>query len=148
MKDRRSLLIVLGAAAFAPRAVLAQAKQPVVIGWLNAGSRKATGHRLAAFKEGMAALGWKENANYVLEEHWADARTDRLEALARELASKNPVVIVAAPTGPVAAAANAAPRIPIVQATGSDPVAAGLARSLARPGGMITGITQCHYRAY
>ncbi len=60
MNNRRSLLIVLGATALAPRAVFAQAKQaPVLIGWLNSDSRESSGHYLSAFKEGLATLGWK-----------------------------------------------------------------------------------------
>ena len=66
MNNRRNLLIVLGATALAPRAVFAQAKQaPVLIGWLHADSRESSGHYLTAFKEGLAALGWKEGAQYV-----------------------------------------------------------------------------------
>ena len=141
MNNRRSLLIVLGAAAFAPRAVFAQAKQaPVLIGWLHGDSRESSGHYLAAFKDGLAALGWKEGAQYAIEERWADGRYARLPSLAEELAAKKPAVIVAAPLSSVPAAAKAAPKTPIVIASGGDPVAAGLAKSLARPGGMITGV--------
>jgi putative ABC transport system substrate-binding protein len=65
-----------------------------------------------------------------------------LPALAEELAAKKSAVIVAAPLVSVHAAAKAAPTIPIVMATGGgDLVAAGLVKSLARPGGMITGLT-------
>ena len=142
MSNRRSLLIVLGAAALAPRAVFAQAKQaPVLIGWLNSDSRESSGHYLTAFKEGLAALGWKEGSQLVIEERWADGRSARLQSLAEELAAKKPAVIVAGPTQSVPAAAKAAPKTPIVIATGSDPVALGLVKSLARPGGMITGLT-------
>jgi putative ABC transport system substrate-binding protein len=96
---------------------------------------------LSAFKEGLAALGWKEGQQFVIEERWADGRRERLQPLAEELAARKPAVIVAAPNPSVAAAAKAAPTTPIVQATGGDPVLAGLAASLARPGGMITGLS-------
>ncbi len=123
-------------------AVLAQSKKaPTVIGWLNFSSRELGGGSLTAFKEGLAALGWKEGQQFVVDERWADGRIDRLQALAEELAARKPAVIVAAPSQSVAAAAKAAPKTPIVHATGSDPVAAGFAASLARPGGMITGLT-------
>jgi len=119
----------------------AQAKQkPVLIGSLNASSRKMQGHRLLAFKEGLATLGWKEGSNFVLEEHWADGRYERLRPLAEALAAKNPAVIVGDTSLTVAAAAKAAPRTPIVTVSG-DPLAAGLVSSLARPGGMITGVS-------
>ena len=121
--------------------VLAQTKQPILIGWLHAESRSAGGHFLAVFREGMSALGWKEGSNYVLEERWADGRADRVQPLAEELAARKPALIVAAPTGATAAAAKAAPTTPIVQANGGSPMALRLAASLARPGGMVTGVT-------
>jgi putative ABC transport system substrate-binding protein len=121
-------------------AALPQSKQPILIGWLNGGSRELNGHLFAAFKEGLAALGWKEGSQLVIEERWANGRTERLQPLAQELAAKKPAVIVAGPSLAVAAAANAAPKTPIVVATG-DPLAAGLVSNLARPGGMITGVT-------
>jgi putative ABC transport system substrate-binding protein len=142
MNNRRRLLILLGAAAFAPRTVLAQAKQaPVLIGWLNTDSRELSGHFLGAFKEGLAALGWKEGVQYVSEERWAGGRYAALQSLAEELAARTPAIIVAAASAAVAAAAKAAPKTPIVMASGGDPVAAGLVKSLARPGGLITGVT-------
>lgn len=123
-------------------AVLAQAKQaPVLIGWLNGGSRESNGHLFAAFKEGLAALGWKEGSQVVIEERWADGRSERLQSLAQELAAKRPAVIVTAPLTSAAAATKAAPKTPIVIASGGDPVAPGLVKSLARPGGMVTGVT-------
>ena len=135
------MLIVFGVTALAPQAVFAQAKQmPVVIGWLHADSRESGGHLLAAFKEGLAALGWKEGSQWVIEERWADGRYARLPSLAEEIAAQKPAVIVAAPLTSVPAAAKAAPTTPIVMATGGDPLVAGLVKSLARPGGMITGL--------
>ena len=140
MNSRRNLLLVFGAAVFAPRVLLAQSTQaPVLIGWLHAGSRESNGHLLAAFKEGLAALGRTEGSNVVFEERWADGRIDRLPALAGELAAKGPAVIVAGPVSAAAAATKAAPKTPIVIFSG-DPVPAGLAASLARPGGMVTGV--------
>jgi putative ABC transport system substrate-binding protein len=123
-------------------AVFAQSKKaPVLIGWLNGGSRESSGHLFLAFKEGLAALGWKEGSQVVIEERWADGRSERLQPLAQELAAKRPVVIVAAPATAVRAAAKGAPNTPIVMATGGDPVASRLVASLARPGGMVTGVT-------
>jgi len=120
--------------------VFAQSKQPLLIGWLHAGSREVNGRLFAAFKEGLAALGWKEGSQVVIEERWADGRSDRLPALAGELAAKGPAVIVAGPVAAAAAATKAAPKTPIVLLSG-DPVPAGLVASLAHPGGMVTGVT-------
>ena len=135
------MTILGGAAAAWPLAVRAQAKLPVIIGVLHPGSREATVHRLVAFKEGLAALGWKEGSNVLFEERWADGRVERLQALAEDLAARKPAMIVTGGSAPVVAAAKAAPNTPIVMATVGDPVAAGHVKSLARPGGMITGVT-------
>ncbi len=121
-------------------ALRAQANPPVLIGWLSATSRDGGLARLNAFNEGMAALGWKLGAQYLLEERHADGHVDRLQGLAQELAAKKPVVIVAMPSSSARAAAMAAPTTPIVLANG-DPVSSGLVTSLARPGGMITGLS-------
>jgi putative ABC transport system substrate-binding protein len=141
MNNRRSLLILLGAAAFNLRAVFAQTKPAVLIGWLNSESRSTSAAlgNLAAFKEEMASRGWKEGANYILDERWADGQGDQLPSLAKALAATKPVLIVAANARATVAAAKAAPQIPVVQANGNSPVASGLAASLARPGGMVTG---------
>jgi len=116
-------------------------KPPIVIGWLNAGSHEANPRFLAAFKEGLAGLGWKEGVQFVVEERVADGRTDRLPSLAGELAAKKPALIVTVTAQATAAAAKAGPSTPIVQAQGADPVISGFAASLARPGGMITGLS-------
>ena len=152
MKHRRRLLAAAAAltlaragATFAqplaPSASQTKGGAPVLIGWLATGSRAVSGRDLTVFKEGMAALGWQEGAQYILEERWADGDSGRLRPLAEELAAKQPALIVAAPSRAVAAAVKAAPRTPIVHANGADPVAAGFAASLARPGGMVTGLS-------
>ena len=142
--SRRAFILAAAAwpaLAWAGAAFGQSKKPPVLIGWLNAGSRAAGERNLKAFKEGMAALGWKEGSNYVLEERWAERRRDRYSSLAEELAAKKAALIVTGPAIPTAAAAKAAPKTPIVQALGNSPVELGLAKSLARPGGMVTGLT-------
>ena len=141
MTTRRDLLFLLGTIALVPRKLLAQSKPPVVIGWLHPGSRATGSQGLAPFKDRMAALGWKHDSTYVLVERWADAQVERLPVLAAELKASNPSVIVAVLDPSVIAAAKAAPDVPVVQVQGRSPVDAGLAASLARPGGMVTGIT-------
>jgi putative ABC transport system substrate-binding protein len=143
MNTRRNLLIVLGTVSFTPRTVFAQSKKPpIVIGWLNTGPRpEAGGGGLAEFKKELATLGWQEGANYVLEELYAAGEVNRLPALVEELAAKKTALIVTMPASATIAAAKAAPKVSIVQATGMSPVDTGLAASLARPGGMVTGLT-------
>ena len=141
-KRRRVLAVVVVSPALAWTGVAwdQQKKPPIVIGWLGTGRAKANGYFLAAFKEGMAALGWKEGAQFVVEARWAEGHVDRVPALAEEIAAKKPAIIVAHPSLSVAAARKAAPDTPIVASSG-DPLAAGLVTSLARPGGMITGVS-------
>ena len=121
-------------------ALRAQANPPVVIGWLGTGRRDAGLEGLDRFNEGMAALGWKIGTQYLLEVRYADGRVDRLPGLAREIAAKKPAVIIASPSASVRAAAEAAPATPIVLVSGN-PFSTGLVASLARPGGMVTGLS-------
>ena len=74
-------------------------------------------------------------------ESFAQSRTDQFPALAKGLAAKKPDVIIATSGQAVSAASKAAPNTAIVMVGGADPVVAGFAKSLARPGGMITGIS-------
>jgi putative ABC transport system substrate-binding protein len=142
MKSRRKLLIVLGAASLTPRWLLGQSKtHPILIGWLSFSSRESGARALSALKEGLAALGWQEESQFRIEERWADGQDDRLALVTQELAAKNLAVIVVSTQRATVQAAKIAPKIPIVMVTGTDPVAAGLVKSLARPGGMITGLT-------
>ncbi len=123
-------------------AVFGQSKKPpILIGWLRQESREEDARWLTAFKEELAALGWKEGSRVVIEERWANGRIDRLQPLAEELAARKPAVIVAGPMRSAPVAAKAAPATPIVMITSGDPVAAGVVASLARPGGTITGVT-------
>src|SRR5262245_23686783 len=123
-------------------AVLAQPSQkPAIVGWLSLRSRESEASRLADLKEGLAALGYKEGQQFAIEERWAESRKERMQSLAEELAARKPAVIVAVDLEATKAAAKAAPATPIV-ATGSAFVQAemGLVKSLARPGGMVTGV--------
>ena len=141
MDNRRKLVIALGACASVPGTLFAQAKKaPVLIGWLSINSREREAQFIATFIDGLTALGWKERSQFLIEGRWTEGRQDRVQPLAKELAAKKPAVIVAVSLTAAAAATKAAPDTPIV-ASGADMIAAGLAKSLARPGGMITGVT-------
>jgi len=123
------------------KAVLAQPKQkPAIVGWLSLNSRKSDAYRLVDLKEGLAELGYRDGQQFVIEERWAESRKERLQSLADELAAKKPAVIVADALEATVAAVKAAPATPIVAVTG-DFVGLGFAKSLARPGGMVTGIS-------
>lgn len=95
---------------------------------------------LDAFRAGLQRLGYVEGRNLTIESRFAAGRTDRLPALASELAGLKVDVIVG--VGPVAQAIkNTITTIPIVFGVSSDPVESRLVSSLTRPGGKITGIT-------
>jgi putative ABC transport system substrate-binding protein len=143
--DRRRAVLFVAAAWPAlgwAGAVFGQSKPaPILIGWLATSTRETNARSIGAFTEGLAALAWKEGQQFVIEERLADGRTDRLYFLAEVLAAKKPALIVTVTAQATAAATKMAPQTPIVMATGADPVISGFATSLARPGGMITGLS-------
>jgi len=124
-----------------PRAAWpADAGAPVRIGWLKIQGRQHTPKQLKAFRDGMRSLGVIEGSDFVLEERYADGDEARLQGLAADLVASGVKVIVATSQPSIAAAARVTKTIPIVGRMVDEPVAAGLARSLARPGGNVTGI--------
>jgi putative ABC transport system substrate-binding protein len=94
-----------------------------------------------AFLQGLRDLGWVEGKTIVIEYRWAEGRSDRLPDLAAELVRLKVDVIFAPNTSGAVAAKNATGTIPIVMATGGDPVGLGLVASLARPSGNVTGLS-------
>jgi len=102
--------------------------------------------RVAAFKEGLAQLGWTEGRNVRIDTRWATTNADDLRKHAAELAASTPDVLVGASgTTTVAALLQATRTVPIVFAIVIDPVGAGFVANLARPGGNATGIKMFEY---
>ena len=93
------------------------------------------------FLIGLREHGYVEGENVLIERRYADGRADRLALLAAELVQLKVDVILAGGPGPREAARQATSTIPIVTTSGADPVREGWARSLARPGGNVTGLT-------
>jgi putative ABC transport system substrate-binding protein len=127
----------------APLAVGAQpaAKVPVV-GILDYGAPDAA--RLVwwkALREALQELGYVEGRSIAFEARWPEGRVDRLPDLAEELVRRQVNVIVTGGGEAARAAKQATATIPIVMASGADPVQLGLVVSLARPGGNVTGVT-------
>jgi putative tryptophan/tyrosine transport system substrate-binding protein len=111
------------------------------IGYLTTSSSSAEMPRLDIFRQGLRALGHIEGQNIVIEYRFTDGKFERLPELAAELVRLKVDVLVANTTNAALAAKNATRTIPIFFFGVSDPVAAGLVDSLARPGGNITGLT-------
>src|SRR5262249_43491083 len=115
--------------------------KPVRLGYLTSTtSTEDQSHLGEAFLQGMRDHGYVEGQNLVIERRWADRSPERLPALAAELVAL-PVDVIFAMSGTNAALAarQATSTIPIVSPTG-DLVGVGLAASLARPGGNVTGL--------
>ena len=138
---RREFITLLGSAAAWPLAARAQQPAMPVIGVLNRATPEAIRHLLAAFRQGLAEAGYLEGKNLAMEYRLANEKPDLLPELARDLVRLNVSVIFAATPEAVAAARNATTSIPVVALDlESDPVAMGYVKSIARPGGNMTGM--------
>jgi putative tryptophan/tyrosine transport system substrate-binding protein len=139
---RRELMLFLGGAMTAARALRAQQKAMPAIGFLSSGSPGPAAPFMAAFHRGLSETGYVEGQNVAIEYRWAEGHYDRLPALAADLIGGK-VDLIATGGGPPSALAakSATSTIPIVFEVGADPVATGLVASLARPGGNLTGVS-------
>ena len=138
---RREFIVTIGGAA-AAWPLAARAQQPVKpprVGILSPAASETAG-TLTAFREGIRDLGYIEGQTIALDFGLSKGIMEALPALAAELV-RIPVNVIVTDTTSATLAAFAATRtIPIVMgATGGDPVALGLAKSLSRPGGNVTG---------
>lgn len=130
------------AGAAAALALPASAQTMPVIGYLSPESPGPFASRIAAFREGLAEVGYTEGKNVAIEFRWAEGRYERLTALAGDLVNLG-VSVIAAPGGaPVALAAKAVTTtVPIVFEMGGDPVALRVVNSMSQPGGNLTGVS-------
>jgi putative ABC transport system substrate-binding protein len=111
------------------------------VGFVEAGSRAANQHFADAFRLGLHELGYVEGQNLIVEERWADGRSERFpDLLADLLRLKVDVIVQASGQGAIAARKRTA-TVPIVFVGAADPVGLGLVESLARPGGNLTGFS-------
>jgi putative ABC transport system substrate-binding protein len=145
MNNRRKLVIAIGAGALvAPCGSFAQPQTKVWrIGFLTARSRPESLETdyYGGFLRGLRELGYVEGKNLAIEWRFADGKNERLPDLAAELAQMKVDVIVAGGTPATIASQKSTSIIPIVMGNTNDPVGSGFVKSLARPGGNITGLS-------
>ena len=140
--NRREAIALIGGAAVWPFSARAQQPPIPVIGFLHSASLEPNVNLVAVFRKGLYDAGFVEDRNVAIEFHWADGHVDRLPDLAADFVRRNVALIATPGSTPAAVAAKAATAtIPIVFATGGDPVVLGLVTSLNRPSGNVTGIS-------
>ena len=147
--QRREFITLLGGAA-ATWPLAARAQQPAQVKRVGivlpfAASYPEGQARIAAFQQALAGLGWTEGANMRTEIRWSGSNADDIRKNALELIALAPDVILADGSPSVAALSQATRTVPIVFALVIDPVGAGYVKSLARPGGNVTGFMQFEY---
>src|SRR5215472_8534435 len=143
--ERREFIALIGGgvlllAAKLKRAQAQQAAMPVV-GFLRSSSANASAELVAAFRRGLTEAGYIEGQNIAIECRWAENREGRLPTLAADLVRRQCAVIIAGGEASAHAAKAATATIPIVFATGDDPIKVGLVAGLNRPRGNITCIS-------
>jgi putative tryptophan/tyrosine transport system substrate-binding protein len=138
--NRREVITLLNSAV-AAWPVVARAQQPPmpVVGFLRSTGTDGFSHLIASLRKGLNEYDYFEGRNIAIESRFAENRPERLPALTADLIDRRVAAIVAnTPAALVAKAATST--IPIVFATGSDPVRDGLVTSLNRPGANVTGV--------
>jgi len=145
MNRRRDVLALLGSSAvMLPLRSFAQQPGKVWrVGFLSFRSRPDSldSDVFGAFRLGMRELGYIEGKDLAIEWRFADGKLERLPDLAAELVRLQVDAIVSSGTATTSAAQKATATIPIVMETNTDPVGSGFVKTLARPGGNITGLS-------
>src|SRR5262245_46895532 len=145
---RREFIAVFSAAAIWPPAGRAQQPERMgrigVLMSIDANNPEAE-PRLAAFQQSLQQLGWTNDRNVRIDVRWGAADKDRIRDMAAELVSLGPDAILAAGSVPLEQLLRVTRTLPIVFVHVVDPVGAGFVRTLARPGGSVTGYMQFEY---
>jgi putative ABC transport system substrate-binding protein len=140
MKRREFITLLGGAAAAWPLAGRAQQATMRVIGFLRNTSAAGSAPVVAALRRGLNESGYIEGQNVRIEYRWGEGHEDRLPELAADLVQHHCSVIIGGGSAAALAAKKATTTIPIVFATGDDPIQLGLVASLNRPSGNVTGV--------
>jgi putative ABC transport system substrate-binding protein len=141
--DRRAFVtLIAGTCLLEPLAVRAQQSGKVfriglLVPWTE--PERADQIALESLRTGLRDLGWVEGKNLVIETRWAGVNPQRQRELAAELKALPVALILALGTTAIRAARDGAPGLPIVMISAGDPIGAGFAATLARPGGDLTG---------
>jgi len=144
MKPRQvALLLMIILGVMTPLAGDAQAPTKLArIGWMSRGNPTASDQSMEAFRQGMRELGYVEGQTFVMEPRYAAGKSELMPGQAVELERAGVDVIIAGPFEALQAAKQSTSRVPIIMTPSVDPVATGVVKSLDRPGGTITGITE------
>jgi putative tryptophan/tyrosine transport system substrate-binding protein len=150
--NRRTFVAALGSAAAWP--VMARAQQSersdrnrrigLLLGATEADDPESQ-TRLAAFRQGLGALGWSDGRNIRIDYRFGGGDSSRIQSHVTDLVNSTPDLIVANGSPVLRALKQATHNIPIVFAVVNDPVGQGFVESLARPGGNITGFTLINF---
>src|SRR6516225_7492062 len=111
-----------------------------VIGFLRSSTLADATNLLAAFRQGLKEAGYVEGQNVAIEYRFAENDRDKLTALVNDFIHR-PVAVIVGNLVAALAAKTATTTVPIVFATGTDPVKDGLVTNLNRPGGNVTGVS-------
>jgi ABC-type uncharacterized transport system substrate-binding protein len=139
---RREFITLLGGAVAWPLAARAQPERMRRIGLIATGVEDdpVQQARLGAFRQGLEQLGWIERRNVLIDYRFAHASAEQGQIIAKELVALRPDVILAHSTPMAAAVQRESRAVPIVFVEVSDPINSGFVKSLARPGGNLTGM--------
>ena len=116
-------------------------KQTFRIGIMLSGSPSSNASRIAALRDGLRELGYVERENIIVDYRFAEGKMDRFPVLAAELVRRKPDVLVTSGSPGIRALIKATDNIPIVMAAIGDAVGSGFVKSLAQPGGNVTGLS-------
>ena len=146
IKRREFFTVVGGVAAWPLAARAQQPRQMRIVGVFSGMSSEGQGQVLfQAFKEQLASLGWTDGRNVRFVYRWAVGDAGNVRAYAAEMVGTKPDAILAMTVPALTALSQSTVSIPLVFTNVSDPVEGGFVKSVARPGGNITGFTSFEY---